>query len=65
MAVKPLRGHRQIVELGRAHVFIVDGGRLGDTYDADFDTLREWLDLTSFVLATEDKDSIVQPTPTR
>ena len=60
VAVKPLRGHRQIAELGRAHVFIVDGGRLGDAYDADLGTLREWLDLTSFVLAAEDKDSIVQ-----
>lgn len=58
--VKPLRGHRQIAELARAHLFIVDGGRLGDVYSADLDTLREWLDLTSFVLGTEDKDSIVQ-----
>lgn len=60
MAVRPLRGHRQIAELARAHLVIVDGGRLGDVYDDDLDTLREWLDLTSFVLATEDKDSIVQ-----
>ncbi len=58
--VKPLRGHRQIADLAQAHLFIVDGGRLDDAYDGDVDTLREWLDLTSFVLATENKDSIVQ-----
>ncbi len=58
--VKPLRGHRQIAELARSDLIIVDGNRIGDAYDADIDTLREWLDLTSFILATEDKDSIIQ-----
>ena len=57
---KPLRGHRQIAELARAHLFIVDGGRLGDVYASELATLREWQDLTSFVLATEDKDSAVR-----
>jgi transcriptional regulator with XRE-family HTH domain len=58
--VKPLRGHRQIVELARSDLIIVDSSRIGDAYDADIDTLREWLDLTSFILATEDKGSIIQ-----
>jgi len=58
--VKPLRGHKQIVDLAHADLFIIDGGRIEKVYHADLDTLREWLDLTSFVLATEDKDSIVQ-----
>jgi transcriptional regulator with XRE-family HTH domain len=44
--VKALRGHRQVAEMARAHLFIVDGGRLGDAYDGDLDTLRDWLDLT-------------------
>jgi hypothetical protein len=58
--VKPLRGHRQIAELARSDLIIVDGSRMGDSYDADIDTLREWLDLTSFILATEDNGSIIQ-----
>jgi transcriptional regulator with XRE-family HTH domain len=58
--VKPLRGHRQIADLARADLTIVDGSRIGDAYDADIDTLRAWLDLTSFILATEDKDSIIR-----
>ncbi len=56
--VKPLRGHRQISELAGAHLFILDGTRLGSAYNPDLDILREWLDLTSFVLTTKDKDSI-------
>jgi transcriptional regulator with XRE-family HTH domain len=58
--VKPLRGHRQIAELARSDLIIVDGSRLGDAYDPDIDTLREWLDLTSFILATEVKDFIIR-----
>jgi transcriptional regulator with XRE-family HTH domain len=60
VAVKPLRGHRQIAVLARAHLVIVDGSRLGDVYASELATLREWLDLTSFILATEDKDSAVR-----
>ena len=32
VAVKPLRGHRQIAELARAHLVMVDGSRLWATY---------------------------------
>jgi transcriptional regulator with XRE-family HTH domain len=58
--VRPLRGHRQIAELARTHLFIVDANRLDDTCAADIDNLREWLDLASFLLVSEDKDSILQ-----
>lgn len=57
VAVRPLRGHRQIAELACAHLIIVDGSRLSDVHDSELATLREWLDLTSFVLATNNKDS--------
>lgn len=58
--VRPLRGHRQIAELVRTHFFVVDATRLGDACHDDVATLREWLDLASFILATEDKNSILQ-----
>lgn len=58
--VRPLRGHRQIAELVRAHLFIVDAARLDSACDDDVATFREWLDLASFILAAEDKNPILQ-----
>lgn len=60
MSVRPLRGHHQVAALARTHLNLIDVGRLGDTHDNDVATLREWLDLVSFVLVSEDEDSILR-----
>ncbi|MCA1974198.1 MAG: helix-turn-helix domain-containing protein [Caenispirillum sp.] len=48
--VRPLKTQRQAAKLARSHCYIVDGTQLGEAHRADIDNLREWLDLTAFIL---------------
>jgi len=57
--VRPLRGQRQVAVLASCEVFLVDAGRLGEAHDDDVAELREWLDLTSFLLRAEEEGSII------
>ena len=58
VAMRPLRGHRQVAALARTHLYIVDAARLGEGYEEDAADLREWLDLAAFLLASGEPDSI-------
>ncbi|WP_043343330.1 helix-turn-helix domain-containing protein [Belnapia moabensis] len=59
VSVRPLRGHRQIAELAQADMSLLDAGRLDESFGEDLVQLREWLDLTGFLLAAEAEDSFV------
>lgn len=54
VAVRPLRTVPQIGELVRAHVYLVDGGRLGEDLSAEIAAFCEWLDYSSFVIGSEE-----------
>ena len=58
--VRPLRNQPQIAELPRCDTYLIDGGELGDACEDEIAALGEYLDFVSFVLATEDKESIIQ-----
>lgn len=58
--VRPLRTQPQVAELARAELCFIDGSRLGEVYHDDIASLREMLDFASFVLATDEPDSIVR-----
>jgi transcriptional regulator with XRE-family HTH domain len=60
VAVRPLRGHRQIADLTRTDFLLLDASRLEGDHAVNIAALREWLDLTSFILATDAEDSIIQ-----
>lgn len=59
VAVRPLRGHRQVAALARTHLYIVDAARLAEDHEEDVANLREWLDLAAFLLEAEEPDSII------
>jgi transcriptional regulator with XRE-family HTH domain len=52
--VRPLRTLPQIGELVRAHMYLVDGGRLGEDLSGDIAGFCEWLDFGSFVIGSEE-----------
>ena len=56
--VRPLRTQPQAAALARCHCYLVDATRLGEPYASDVENLREWLDLTAFVLCEEDSPSL-------
>lgn len=60
VSVRPLRTQPQIAELARCDTYLIDGGELGDACEDEIAALGEDLDFVSFVLATEDKESIIQ-----
>ncbi len=55
--VRRLRTQPQVAALTRAHLYLVDGGRLSDTFDNDVAALEENLDFVSYVLTTEEEGS--------
>lgn len=57
VSVQPLRTQPQIAALARTHVYLVDGGRLGDAYDDDVAAFQENLDFLAYVLETEEEKS--------
>jgi hypothetical protein len=63
IAVRPVTGHRQVMELASSHLFLTDAGRLSDACAAEaqghISGLVEYLDLVSFVISTEAKNSPV------
>ena len=61
--VRPVTGQRQIAELAGSHFYISDASRLSDACAAEAQgciaALLEYMDLASFILCTEDNESIV------
>ena len=57
--VRPLRTQPQIAELARCDTHLIDGGELGDACEDKIAALGEHLDFVSFVLAFEDKESVI------
>lgn len=51
--VRPLRTQPQILALARCNYFLVDGSHLDEKYQDDIRNIREWLDLTGFILGEE------------
>jgi transcriptional regulator with XRE-family HTH domain len=60
VSVNPLRTQPQVRLLAEAHMYLIDGGRLGDDYAEELSALAEWLDLVSFILTSEERGSIFQ-----
>lgn len=52
--LRPLRTLLQIGALVRAHMYLVDGGRLGEDLSAEIAAFCEWLDYGSFVIGSEE-----------
>lgn len=63
--VRPLRTQPQAAALARCHCCLVDGSQLGEVYRSDIDNLREWLDLTAFILGQDEKFSFGREEPVR
>lgn len=63
--VRSLRTQPQAAALARCHCYLVDGSQLGETYQGDVDSLREWLDLTAFILGQEERVSLDRDRPIR
>lgn len=61
--VRALRTQPQASALARCHYYLVDGTQLGETYQNDIANLREWLDLTAFILGQEKKPSFGRERP--
>jgi transcriptional regulator with XRE-family HTH domain len=59
VTVRPLRTQPQVSALARAHLYLIDGSRLGEAYTADMAELSEVLDFVSFVLRTDDEDHTI------
>lgn len=49
--VLPMKTHRAVREAARCDAVLIHRPQVSDTYDAEIDNLREWLDLASFVLS--------------
>jgi transcriptional regulator with XRE-family HTH domain len=58
VAVRPLRTQPQVAALARTHFNLIDGSRLGKTFESDVAELRETLGSVSFALGAEEKDSL-------
>lgn len=52
VSVSPLKSHRAIRDAARCHAYLIHRPDVPDTYDGDIESLREWLDLGSFVLSS-------------
>ena len=57
--VRPLEGHRMVADLARADLYNVDASRLDRSSSKDVDTLKEWLDLASFIIESEASGSLI------
>jgi transcriptional regulator with XRE-family HTH domain len=49
--VAPMRTHRAARQAARCHAYLIHRPGVSDTYDADIESLREWLDLGAFILS--------------
>jgi len=51
--VRSLRTHHQLRELTKCDAILIHRPEIGSAYDEQVEELKEWIDLTAFVLATE------------
>lgn len=62
--VRPVTGQRQVAELASSHFYVADASRLSESCaedaQGDIASFVEYLDLVSFILSTEEKESIVK-----
>jgi len=62
--VRPVTGQRQVVELANSHFYLADASRLyeqsEDDAQNDVSAFMEYLDLVSFILETEERESIAK-----
>jgi transcriptional regulator with XRE-family HTH domain len=49
--VVPVKTHQAIREAASCHAYLIHRPNVPDAYDADIETLQEWLDLGSFILS--------------
>ena len=56
VAIAPMRVQRKIREAANCHAFLIHRPEVGEAFDADIETLGEWLDLASFILSTSPQD---------
>lgn len=63
--VRPLRTQLQAASVARCECYLVDGSHLEADHSDDLHNLREWLDLTTFILGREDDRSFGRERPVR